>query len=226
MRHRPRETRRGRAYLLRVEMRSLLIVSIAVLVPSLALAQEATAPVELRPATVRFRSDAPRVRVHYLTDPPLDEDGQGGLRVRIAEPHRYALLCDAPCDRELPRTHFALAFSRDGGPLARTPDPFGVDGHTGVRIRWNDAGGLRTAGLWTLAVGIPAGLLLAILPITIDRASGGDDQEGVYAALGAGAVVAFASIAVGIPLFGAGDSATFSVVPLPDDQHLFSSEWE
>lgn len=201
-----------------------------VLLPAGALAQEEIPPppqpIELRPSTVRFRANVPGVRVHYLPDPVLDDDGRGGLRVRLADPSRYSILCDAPCDRELPRAHFALAFSLAGGPLVRAIDPFGVDGHTGVRVRWHDRAALRTAGLWTLILGPVAGASLAIVPISADRASGGNDDAYLVTTL-AGAGIVAASIVIGIVLLTMDDGASFSAEPLPDDaSELFRSDWQ
>ncbi|HJL18089.1 MAG TPA: hypothetical protein RMH99_20665, partial [Sandaracinaceae bacterium LLY-WYZ-13_1] len=111
-------------------------------------------PVRLRPVTVAFRANAPGVRVHYLPDPVLEDTPAGGVRVRRAAPPRYSLLCEAPCDVELPQSHFGLAFSRgEDGRLIRSIEPFGVDGRTGVRVRWDDRAGERLAGLLTLAIG-------------------------------------------------------------------------
>ncbi len=213
-------------------MRAILASLLALAsLPSLAAAQGEAGvppppePLELRPSTVRFRANVPGVRVHYVPDPALDDDGRGGLRLRLAEPSRYSLLCDAPCDRELPRAGFALAFSRREGPLVRVTVPFGVDGHTGVRVRWDDRSGLRDAGLFTLVLGAPAGAGLAIIPFAVDRATGGSD-DAYFVTSVAGAGVLAASIAIAIVLLTMEDRASFSAEPLPDDaSELFRSDW-
>lgn len=212
---------------MRATFASLLVLT---LLPSGAAAQEEVPPppepADLRPSTVRFRANVPGVRVHYVPDPVLDDDGRGGLRVLLADPSRYSLLCDAPCDRELPRARFALAFSREHGPLVRVSVPFGVDGHTGVRVRWDDRSGLRDAGLFTLLFGAPVGAGLAIIPFAVDRASGGSDDAYLVTGI-AGAGVLAASIAIAIVLLTLDDRASFASEPLPDDaSELFRSSWQ
>lgn len=178
---------------------------------------------ELRPPTVHFETSASGVRVHYIVDPTLDEDGRGGLRLRVPEASHYSLLCDAPCDRELPRTHYALAFERNGA-FVRQSEPFGVDGPTRVDVRWNDQGAVRDAGVFTLAIGAPIGVLLAILPIAIDRGTGGSD-DAMFGPLVAGFAITVASVIVGLALFVQTDTATFSVAPLSDPSGVYSESW-
>jgi len=182
-------------------------------------------PVELRPATVRFRADAPGVRVHYLPDPVLDDASGGGLRVRLPAPSRYDLLCETPCDVQLPQSHYGLAFARDDGLLVRSPEPFGVDGHTGVRVDWADRSAERTAGLLALAIGVPVGLAAGALAIGLDLGTGGDGvAAGVGGAIGSAIVVG--SVLAGVILSLSEDGASFSVTPLPDDRSgLFSEQW-
>jgi hypothetical protein len=194
------------------------IVALLLCVPAVAHAQET-----LRPSTVHFASSTPQLSVHYIGDPTLEDDGHGGLRVRLPEPSHYALLCEAPCDRELPRTHYALAFAR-GGTFVRQIEPFGVDGPTRVDVRWSDQSALRDAGIFTLAIGAPIGALLAILPIAIDRGTGGND-DGVVFTLGAGSVLTLASLLVGIVLVVQTDGASFTVEPLSDTSQVFSDTW-
>ena len=180
-------------------------------------------PVELRPVTVRFRANVEGVSVRYFPDPILDDDASG-LRLRLPPASRYSVLCDAPCDRELPQTHFGLAVTR-GAELVRFERPLGVDGNTGVSIDWQDRSFERTGGIVTLAAGIPIGLLLAIVPTVVELSSG-DAGMGTGLGLGSGALVLGLAIGLGISFATTGDAVTFEVTPLPDSRApVFSEEW-
>lgn len=198
---------------------------------SLAAAQDRTeaipqppAPVELRPATVRFRGNLEGLRVHYLADPILDDD-EGGLVIRRVAEARYLHLCDTPCDRELPQGHFGLAVGR-GERLVRFLEPLGVDGPTGVRLLWDDRAGVRLAGLLTLATGTPIGLGVALLPLAVEAAGSGFGDASV-AGLAVGSALVVASVVIAVLLALSEDGASFSATPLPADASgLFSSDWE
>ena len=192
-------------------------------------AEEAAAPdppppVGLTPATVRFASEAEGVGVRYLADPVLDDTAGGGLAVRLADPRRYALLCEAPCERELPRGHFALAFEREGS-LRRMREPLGIDGPTAVRIHWDDHEDERLGGVVTLAAGTPVAVLAALIPSAVELSSGPAGAATIGGGV-AGGVTLAAVLAVGLALLLSEDGARFSVTPLPDaDAGLFSEDW-
>jgi len=182
-------------------------------------------PVELRPATVRFRANIEGLRVHYLADPVLDDDPGGGVVVRLVSESRYPLLCESPCDRELPQGHFGLALGR-GDRVVRFLEPLGVDGPTGVRLRWNDHSDLRLFGALTLFIGIPLGLAAAIVPVAVD-ASGSGFGDASVAGLVIGSTLVAASVVVGVLLVVSDDGASFSAAPLPADASgLFSNAWD
>lgn len=182
------------------------------------------APVELRPVTVRFRANVEGVSVRYLPDPILEDDASG-LHLRLPPASRYSVLCDAPCDRELPQTHFGLAVTRGGGDLVRFERPLGVDGPTGVSIDWQDHSDERTGGIVALAAGIPLGILLAIIPTALELASG-PAGIGTGLGLGSGALVLGLAIGLGVAFTTMGDGASFEVTPLPDTgTPVFSEEW-
>lgn len=200
--------------------RAALALALAALVPSAARAQEVPeAPVELRPASVRFRANLEGVHVRYLQDPVL-EDTARGLAVRPAPVGRYAELCVAPCDVELPQTHLALAAAR-GDTVHRFTEPLGVDGPTGVRIDWDDRSGLRLAGWITLIAGSVVGL--AVGGLSLGLAS---DDVALAGGTATGAAVIGGSVVVGLVLALMEDGARVRVRPLPaDGSELFSAEW-
>ncbi|MEC7524715.1 MAG: hypothetical protein VYE22_32850 [Myxococcota bacterium] len=205
---------------------ALGLLAVELLVAAPASAQESTVvpeppePVELRPATVRFHADVEGLEVLYLPAPTLDE----GLRVRLAPPSRYQLLCAAPCDRELPQTHLGLALRR-GERVVRFTEPFGVDGPTGVRLDWIDRGREREAGVAILAAGVPlsigVGVGVSLVGLTQPE---GDAFYAVGASVGA--ALLGAALVTGLLLLLADDDATFEITPLPDaPDHLRSRDW-
>ena len=109
--------------------------------------------------------------------------------------------------------------------MIRLVEPLGVDGPTGVRLRWNDQRDLRLAGILILAIGIPIALGVAIVPVAAEAsASGVGDASAVGLVVG-GALVG-ASLTVGVLLALSDDGASFSVSPLPAEANgLFSDEW-
>lgn len=202
-----------------------LALAIAAGLPGLARAQEETADVpeapsvELRPATVRFRANLEGVHVEYLQDPVL-EDTPRGLAVRPAPASRYAELCVAPCDVELPQTHLALA-ARFGEHVHRFTEPLGVDGPTGVRIAWDDRTGLRIAGIVTLIAGSVIGVLVGGLSLGLAT-----DDVALAGGAATGSALVGGSIVVGLVLALMEDGAEVRVTPLPDDgSAIFSAEW-
>lgn len=198
-----------------------LLVALACAAPAAAQEEAVPAPpeVELRPATVRFRANLEDVHVRYMQDPVLD-DTSGRLSVRLAPIARYAELCVAPCEVELPQTHLGLAAAR-GEHVHRFTEPLGVDGPTGVRIEWDDRAGVRLAGLLAMIVGGALGVAtggLALGLVTDDAALAGG--------LVAGSTLVTGSLVVGLVLFLLEDAASLRVRPLPaDGAELFSSEW-
>ncbi|MBX3272322.1 MAG: hypothetical protein KF729_18835 [Sandaracinaceae bacterium] len=175
--------------------------------------------VELRPVTVRFRADVAGLRVLYAQDPVLDE-GASGLVVRAAPTSRYAELCVAPCDAELPQTHLGLAVAR-AGRVHRFETPLGLDGPTGVRFAWDDRSELRLAGV----IALVAGAAVAVLAGGLTLGLATTDAE--YAAgLSTSGLLLAASLGVGLALALLEDSVSFSVTPLPaDGATLYSAEW-
>ncbi|MCA9604661.1 MAG: hypothetical protein KC619_03640 [Myxococcales bacterium] len=175
--------------------------------------------VELRPATVRFRASLEGVHVLYMQDPVL-EDSPRGLAVRPAPIGRYAELCVAPCDVELPQTHLALA-ARFGEHAQRFAEPLGVDGPTGVRIAWDDRTELRIAGVITLIAGSVVGLAVGGLSLGLAT-----DDVALAGGAATGSALIGGSVVVGLVLALMDDGARVTVTPLPDDGGaLFSSEW-
>jgi len=180
---------------------------------------EPPTPVDLRPSTVRFRAETPGLSVRYLTDPVL-EDSSGGLVVRSVAESRYAPLCDVPCDRELPQGHVGLAVER-GGHLVRFSRPLGIDGPTGVRLRWEDRTDLRIGGVLTIIFGAVIGLTAGVLTAALAT----DVGVGVGGLVGGGALTVTTTV-LGILFALTEDGATFDAVPMPADASgLFSSEW-
>ncbi|MCB9596139.1 MAG: hypothetical protein H6719_25680 [Sandaracinaceae bacterium] len=177
------------------------------------------APVDLAPATVRFRANVPDLQVLYMQDPVLDDSG-GAIAVRAAPPGRYSELCVAPCDVDLPQTHLGLAVRRRDH-LHRFDAPLGVDGPTGVRIDWDDRDLLRLAGVLTLVGGGAVGLsiIAATLALALDDGALAGGLVGGIGLLGA-------AVTVGVLLVLTEDAASFSVTPLPSSgAQLFSAEW-
>lgn len=176
--------------------------------------------VDLRPVSVRFRGNVEGLRVRYLADPVLDE-GRGGLVVRRAAPTRYEELCVAPCDRDLPQTHVGLAVER-GGHLVRFDEPLGIDGPTGVRLRWQDQSDLRLAGALILAIGSALGLAAAVITLATSL----DDAGALGGGLGVASAVIVGSVVAGVLLVLTDDGASFEAVPLPGDASgVFSTQW-
>jgi len=177
--------------------------------------------VDLRPVSVRFRANVEGLRVRYLADPVLDESRRGELVVRRAPPARYEELCVAPCDRDLPQTHVGLAVERDGH-LVRFDDPLGIDGPTGVQLRWDDQSDLRLAGILILAIGTAIGVGAGLVTFV----SSLDDPIALGAGLGTASAAIVASVIVGVLLTVTDDGASFEAVPLPGDASgVFSTEW-
>jgi hypothetical protein len=134
----------------------------------------------------------------------------------------YARICTSPCTFTMPAGTQTFALSRAGGDPTPLDAPVAVQGPSALNAEWRSRQGLRTAGILLLAIGAPAGTLMAVGGDLI--ACGGTNNratctwtQGDALAQGlviGGVVVAVASVVAGVLLVTRHDKPAITITPL------------
>jgi hypothetical protein len=176
-------------------------------------------------AAVHVEANEPGVRVVAETGRDAEREQtrffHGRLYTFYGQQRHFRTICEAPCAVEMPTGEYSMALARDGA-LVPVEEPVVVPGPATLRATYESRHGLRVAGHVTLAIGVPAGIVLLAIGVTrtapdcsTPNGSGGCAQSisPDPAWTIAGGALLLASIVVGSALSLQHDRATIEVVP-------------
>ncbi|AKF08374.1 hypothetical protein [Sandaracinus amylolyticus] len=151
------------------------------------------APIGPPMARLRVTTDDEELSLHQLTGSATVAvwTGRGTGTARIDQ---YAVICNAPCDTEIPAGTYQLGIAHGTGDAQRSGRPIDLRGDVDLFLEYEDRTGIRVAGWMVFIGGMIGGTLLMTLPVL--TGSYGDNTGYLIG----GGVLAGVSMAVGFPL--------------------------
>lgn len=88
------------------------------------------------------------------------DGGVGSARV-----DQFSVICNAPCDVDIPRGTYQLGVAQGTGGAVRAGSPMDLREDTALRLRYDDRTGLRVAGWLSFGVGMGTGAALLLASV-------------------------------------------------------------
>lgn len=117
-------------------------------------------------ATLRVRSDQPNLSLQQLqgtsTVSVSTYSARGGVGYGTAQVDHFGIICNAPCETEIPAGTYQLGVAQGTANALRAGAPIDLRGEMDLQLRYDDRSAFRVAGWVTFGLGVAGGTALLL----------------------------------------------------------------